>query len=131
MMRLTVGESLSNWLGFETMLVIWQILVATTVTLAAVYAVMRLNGALHRIGQVQDMIEVMTTKVPLDSSVSEWRLTARELQVLELLATGKLKDSELATELYISESTAATHVRNILRKSGLTTRRDLMLVAQR
>lgn len=43
-------------------------------------------------------------------------LTARELAVLELIARG-LSNREIAEELFISEHTAANHVRSILRKT--------------
>lgn len=51
----------------------------------------------------------------------EFPLTARERQVAELIARG-LSNREIAQELVISELTAETHVRNILRRLDLTTR---------
>ncbi|CAN5225310.1 hypothetical protein BH20ACT22_BH20ACT22_23630 [soil metagenome] len=48
-------------------------------------------------------------------------LTAREVQVLSLIATGKMNRA-IATELVISEKTVASHVSHILRKLGLTSR---------
>jgi ATP/maltotriose-dependent transcriptional regulator MalT len=48
-------------------------------------------------------------------------LTARELEVLRLLATGK-SNREIASALVISEHTVARHVQNILRKLGVASR---------
>lgn len=72
-------------------------------------------------------VMVLTDRV--DGSVSDAGLTAREVEVLEHLANGTLSDAELAEALYISPSTAATHVRNIMRKTGVRRRHELMLLA--
>lgn len=45
----------------------------------------------------------------------------RELQVLELVTQG-LSNREIAEQLFITQKTAATHVSNILSKTGLKTR---------
>jgi DNA-binding NarL/FixJ family response regulator len=57
-------------------------------------------------------------------------LTTRELDVLRLLGAGKT-NSEIAAELQISERTARTHVSNILRKLGLSSRTQAALWAVR
>jgi DNA-binding CsgD family transcriptional regulator/tetratricopeptide (TPR) repeat protein len=51
-------------------------------------------------------------------------LTVREREVARLVAEG-LTNAELAGRLYISPSTAAVHVRNILRKLGVSSRREV------
>ena len=48
-------------------------------------------------------------------------LTAREVQVLKLVATG-MTNRAIASELVISEKTVATHVNSILTKLGLSSR---------
>jgi DNA-binding NarL/FixJ family response regulator len=48
-------------------------------------------------------------------------LTAREAQVLRLLATGKTNKA-LAAELFLSEKTVARHVSNIFAKLGVSSR---------
>jgi DNA-binding CsgD family transcriptional regulator len=48
-------------------------------------------------------------------------LSARELEVLRLVAAGK-SNREIASELVISEHTVARHVQNIFAKLGLTSR---------
>jgi len=51
-------------------------------------------------------------------------LTWREQEVAALVARG-LTNRRIAAELHISEHTAATHVRRILRKLGLRSRSEL------
>lgn len=58
-------------------------------------------------------------------------LTPRENDVLALLSTGETSDQAIADQLHISKATAATHVRNILAKTGLHERRALILLAHR
>jgi len=57
-------------------------------------------------------------------------LTARERQVLALLAQGR-SNRELAAELYVSEKTVKTHVSSILGKLRLTDRTQAALFAVR
>jgi len=57
-------------------------------------------------------------------------LTARELDIVALIGQGKA-NKEIALQLGIGERTARTHVSNILRKLGLTSRTQLALWAVR
>jgi DNA-binding NarL/FixJ family response regulator len=57
-------------------------------------------------------------------------LTDREREILRLVAAG-MANKEIASELVISERTARTHVSNILRKLGLTSRTQAALWAVR
>ena len=52
-------------------------------------------------------------------------LTVREQEVLEQLLSGK-SNREIATSLYITESTVKTHVRNIFSKYGMHSRAELI-----
>jgi DNA-binding CsgD family transcriptional regulator/tetratricopeptide (TPR) repeat protein len=57
-------------------------------------------------------------------------LTARELEVLRLVAAGR-SNREIAGELFISRRTASVHVSNILGKIGVATRGEAAAVAHR
>ena len=49
------------------------------------------------------------------------RLTAREIEVLRLVASGR-SNSEIAAALVISEHTVARHLQNIFGKLGVSSR---------
>jgi DNA-binding NarL/FixJ family response regulator len=57
-------------------------------------------------------------------------LTARELEVLKLVATG-MTNKDVADQLYISENTVKNHVRNILEKLHLHSRMEAVMYAVR
>ena len=57
-------------------------------------------------------------------------LSARELEVLELLGRG-LRNREIAERLVVSEATAKTHVRHVLEKLRLRNRAEAAAFAAR
>ena len=57
-------------------------------------------------------------------------LTAREREVLRLLATGR-SNREIAAELFIAPKTASVHVSNILGKLGAASRTEAAAIAHR
>jgi len=73
---------------------------------------------------------LMSSLRPETSRSSLKELTARELDVLRLLASGRA-NKEIAAELSLSERTTRTHVSSILRKLGLNSRTQAALWAVR
>ena len=57
-------------------------------------------------------------------------LSARELQILQLLAAGK-SNRQIGDHLYLSPDTVKTHLRNLYRKLGVETRAHAVAVALR
>lgn len=106
----------------------YQVLLSFIGTVAGVYAITRLRSGIRRLESSERMLSVLTDNVPIDLDTSKWQLTARETEVLRTIVSGRTSDQDIAETLYISTATAATHVRNILRKTGLSSRLDLMLV---
>ncbi len=74
-----------------------------------------------------DAPEVSTLR---QSDVLDLGLTAREAEVLSLVAAGRT-NRQIGAELYVSEKTASVHVSNILRKLGVSSRVEAAAVAQR
>jgi ATP/maltotriose-dependent transcriptional regulator MalT len=71
-------------------------------------------GAVTEVARVNDLTSHSTSK-------SATHLTARELEVLGLVATGKTNRG-IADELGLSEKTVARHIANIFTKLGLSSR---------
>ena len=73
------------------------------------------------------------TRVPLpESAVQEGplsRLTPREREVLDLLATGA-PNKTIAANLFISEKTVSVHVSNMLAKLGVANRGEAAALAR-
>jgi ATP/maltotriose-dependent transcriptional regulator MalT len=78
------------------------------------------RSALQQLEAAPDLVRVeelsQTTARPMTGG-----LTAREVQVLKLVATGKTNRA-IASELFISEKTVATHVSSLFTKLGLSSR---------
>lgn len=102
-----------------------QAVAAVTVGLWGIRFTRRVEYPLIRAERV---VAVMTDHMPLSVSISELNLTSRELEVVEVMATGLLSDREITTALYIAPVTVGTHVRDILRKADLHNRRELLLI---
>src|SRR5262245_20427990 len=67
---------------------------------------------------------------PGDQARHQYRLTARELEVLRLVAIGR-SNREIAAELFISAKTASVHVSNIMSKLGVANRVEAAALAYR
>jgi DNA-binding CsgD family transcriptional regulator len=77
--------------------------------------------------QTERLARAMVTGPFVDIRTSDLGLTAREMEVLDVMLEGRFSDQQIAEALHITPSTAATHVRNVLRKADLHNRRDLIL----
>jgi len=82
------------------------------------------------IGMAALRSRIKTLGAPAAPATLPDELSAREGQILRLVARG-LSNRQIGAELYISEHTAASHVRSILRKTGCANRTDAASYAHR
>lgn len=95
---------------------------------AAVRQAARGADALLAPALTRRLIDRYTSERPRASAPALDRLTARELDVLRLVARG-LSNAEIAAELFIGETTVKTHVARILMKLGLRDRVQAVVLA--
>ena len=122
---------LKGWLPQEAMdwMFTWGTSILATISLSvAGLCVWLLSRVLVRVYRHERLVSVLIDSPLVDVKASELKLTAREVEILEAMAQGNLSDDEIASAFVISPATAATHVRNILRKADLHNRRDLVLL---
>ena len=79
-----------------------------------------LNGARTRI-RADAPREVSGTADPADASESQGLLSAREAEVMSLIADGQT-NGQIAARLFLAEKTVKNHVRRIYSKLGVGSR---------
>jgi DNA-binding CsgD family transcriptional regulator len=107
----------------------WQLVLTAMGTTVAIVVLPRIGRAVGVLDRSERMVNVLIEQTPHDVDPAGWGLTRREHEVLELIGRGELSDAAIAEALFISAATAATHVRNILRKTGFSSRNELMFAA--
>jgi NarL family two-component system response regulator LiaR len=65
-----------------------------------------------------------------DTALSQYRISKRELEVLELMAKGK-SNQEIAGELYVSLSTIKTHITSLFEKLDVKRRTQAVEMAKK
>lgn len=95
---------------------------------AAVRQVARGAEALLAPAVTRRLLDRYTRGRPLSATPVLDQLTAREVEVLRLIARG-LSNAEIAAELVIGETTVKTHVARVLMKLGLRDRVQAVVVA--
>jgi len=72
----------------------------------------------------------LLTRSPLLPPTTDVPLTAREIQVLQVLADGATQEA-IAKQLFISPKTVATHIQRIITKLGVHSRTEAVAIAYR
>jgi DNA-binding NarL/FixJ family response regulator len=72
--------------------------------------------------------EFATQRTPINTTPGLNELSPRELEVFRLLARGK-SNNEIATELFVAETTIKTHVTRIMMKLGVRDRVQAVVLA--
>lgn len=98
---------------------------ATLLGIAGVVLLMKVSESLR----ASDRIASAVSEHFLEGgSLEQFELTARELEILDGISRGVVTDVEIADEFYIATTTAGTHVKNIMKKTGVKTRRELIFL---
>jgi DNA-binding CsgD family transcriptional regulator len=103
-----------------------QLLSVAIAAIGILVALWLVKRVLRSLSKSERIARVLITSPLVDARTSDLGLTAREVEVVEVMVEGNLSDQEIADALHITPLTAATHVRNILRKAELHNRRDLL-----
>jgi DNA-binding CsgD family transcriptional regulator len=129
--RLAIQATTLGWLPDSTDSVLaeeWQLvqsIVVAGLAIAAFVSVKKLADSMAASERIAGSILERVDHVDL----RRLGLTNREEEVLALIGNGLITDAELATALHISRSTVQTHLKSLLRKTGLHRRQDLVAVA--
>jgi DNA-binding NarL/FixJ family response regulator len=88
------------------------------------------GGALIAPSVTRRLIEEFARRPVAGAQDAPWRdeLTAREIEVLRLLARGR-SNQEIAAELIVGDATVKTHVAHLLRKLGARDRTQAVVLA--
>jgi DNA-binding CsgD family transcriptional regulator len=129
--RLLLQAALLDWIDVsatESVLMNWQFIQSIVVGVLAVTAFV----SMRRVAASMVVSERVAGSI-LDRvshvDISSLQLSKREEQVLDMIGNGRITDVELSESLHISASTVQTHIKNLLRKTGLKSRQDLIAVA--
>lgn len=129
--RLALQAIRAGWIpsvSSEFVLVEWQIFQSLSALVLALVGVRMLSTTWSSLKSTERMVETLVDRLPGRSSMEGFGLTPREAEVLQEIGKGNLSDQQIGDVLYISPATAQTHVKRILRKTGLNNRRELMLL---
>lgn len=86
------------------------------------------GGSLFAPSVTRRLIDEFSRRAPAAPPAALSELTAREVEVLRLLAQG-LSNAEIASRLVVSEHTVKTHVAHVLQKLDLRDRTQAVVVA--
>jgi DNA-binding CsgD family transcriptional regulator len=108
---------------------------AATKALRQAWEAAQTIGAAHLEGQLADLARRSRIRLDDDggaspASASPLRLTPREREVLRHVAEG-MTDRQIGARLFISPRTVERHVSNVLAKSGVSRRAELVALAHR
>lgn len=129
--RLAIQASRAGWLPYELdfFLEEWQIAQSVVVAIIGIYTFLGMRRLASRFLDVETVVGDMVDRVK-NAALHDLNLTRREQEVLNVIGTStQIDDRTLAEKLGVSADTAHTHVSNLLRKTKLRDRRDLIVVA--
>lgn len=129
--RLLLQASTLDWVSDSTgpaLLQEWQVFQSVVVGIMAVAAFVIVKDLADSMAAAERIAGSILDRVD-HVDPAKLDLTSREREVLAVIGEGHLTDAELSDVLHISTSTVQTHVKSLLRKTGLRRRQDLLAVA--
>lgn len=132
--RLALQAHRRGWfatLELEQLLLEFQLAKSAVAIVLGIAALMLFRRAIRELRRAEAVAAAFTSRLDAVPNIADLALTARELDVLEVISRCRLSDAEIAEDLQISPLTARTHVRNIMAKAKVSSRRDLLLLAER
>lgn len=117
------SESLSPFLLSE-----WHLIQSLFAMGLGIAGLLVIRGLSRHLEGAERIAEAVSDQLLTGTDVDTLGLTKREIEVCHTLAEGNLSDAAISQLLYISPATAATHVKHILKKTGLRNRRELALL---
>lgn len=129
--RLLLQASLLGWIKgstTESVLMDWQLVQSVIVAALAITAFVSVRRVAASMTVAERIAGSILDRVGHVDAAS-LGLSKREHEVLALIGSGCITDAELSESLVISSSTVQTHVKSLLRKTGLKSRQDLIAVA--
>lgn len=106
-----------------------QVVKSAAVAALSLFALAKGRRLLEELERSHKVVQSFTSHTGRFRRLSELSLTPRELEVLTLIGCGVLTDRDLAQRLSVSPHTAHAHVRNLMSKAGVQSRRDLIVIA--
>lgn len=108
---------------YPSFVIVFSMIIATT------FALLLLSSSREKQIMLQEIAENSDSDMALagKSIAKKYHLTARELDVLLLLAKGHSRPF-ICKELYIADGTAKTHIRNIYRKTGCSSKEEILSI---
>ena len=129
--RLMLQAGVLGWLSTpyqDAVIEDWQVFQSLIVAAIAVGAFVIVKGLARSIAASERIAGSILDRVS-HIDPTELDLTQREQEVLATIGDGHVTDADLSSALHISPSTVQTHVKSLLRKTGLNRRQDLIGVA--
>ncbi len=129
--RMLLQGATVGWLSSrvpEDFLTEWQVIQSVIVGVLAVSAFVNIRKVADSMLTSEAIVGTMMSRAS-GVDLSSLKLSAREKEVLALIGSGVVSDKALADQLGIAVSTVQTHVKSLLKKTGLGKRYDLIALA--
>lgn len=107
----------------------WQLAQSVAACVLGIVATVVWHRLWRSLRNGHEVARILTENLPDKLAFDTVHLTRREREIIGAIGSGCITDHDLAARFFIAPATARTHVRNIMRKTNITSRRDLMVMA--